>query len=93
MLSACRIRCLEPHLEILAARRKKTRHWLKFLTNMENHKLLISNAYEDLMDTRPTNMPSTRAAARGGPRTLYATTSAYHNNFFTKNCRRTKSQP
>ena len=71
------------NLETLAARCRKTRHslLLKLLANEENHNSLI-NAYEDLMDTRPTNMPTTRAAERGDPCTIYAKTSAYHNSFY-----------
>ena len=54
---------------LITASRGKTRHsllLLKFLANEENHHSLI-NACEDLMDTRPTNMLTTRAAARGEP--------------------------
>ena len=71
-------------LETLAARRGKTRHSLlpKLLTNKKNHNLLI-NAYEDLMDTRATNMPTTGAAARGDPALQYMlkhqhTTTAFY---------------
>ena len=75
-------------LEALAARRGKTRHsfLLKLLANEENHNSLI-NAYEDLMDTRRTNMPTTKAAAKGDHRTIYAKTSAYHNSFLPKTIR------
>ena len=80
------------NLETLAARRGKTRHslLLKLLTNEENHNSLI-NAYEDLMDTKPTNMPNTRAAARGDPRTIYAKTLAYHNSFLPRTIRELKA--
>ena len=79
------------NLETLAARRGKTRHslLLKLLANEENHNSLI-NAYEDLIYTRPTNMPTTRAAARGDPRTIYAKTSAYHNSFLPRTVRELK---
>ena len=43
------------------------------------------------MDTRPTNMPTTRAAARGDPRTIYTKTSAYHNSFFPITVRELKA--
>ena len=59
---------------------------LKLLANEENPNSLI-NAYEDLMDARPINMPTTRAAARGDPRTIYAKTSAYHNSFLPRTVR------
>ena len=42
----------------------------------------------DLMDTRPTNMPTTRAAARGDPRTK---TTAYHNSFLPRTVRKLKA--
>ena len=76
------------NLETLAARRGKTRHslLLKLLANEKNHNSL-NNAYGDLMDTRPTNVPTTRAAARGDPRTIYAKTSAYHNSFLPRTVR------
>ena len=79
------------NLELLAARRGKARHSLlfKLLANQENHNLLI-NAYEDLMDTRPTNMSNTRAAARGDPRTIYAKTSC-HNRFLPRTVRKLKA--
>ena len=79
-------------LEILAARHGKTRHslLLKLLANEENHNSLI-NAYEDLMDTRPTNMPTTRAAERGDPCTIYAKTSAYHNSYLPRTVRELKA--
>ena len=65
------------------------KHWLPDvgkqgtpLANEENHNSLIY-AYEDLMNTRTTNMSTTRAAARGDPCTIiYAKTSAYHNSFY-----------
>ena len=81
------------NLETLAARRGKTRHslLLKLLANEKNHNSLI-NAYEDVIDTRATNMPTTRAAAKGDPRTiLYAKTSAYHNSFLPRTVRELKA--
>ena len=80
-------------LETLAARRRKTRHFLllKLLANEENHNSLI-NAYEDLINTRPTNMPTTRAAARGDPPpTIYAKTPAYHNSLLPRTVRELRS--
>ena len=61
---------------------------LKLLANGENHNLLI-NAYEDLMNTRPTNMPTTRAEVI--PPTIYAKTSAYHNSFLPRTVRELKA--
>ena len=80
------------NLETLAVRRGKTRRslLLKLLANEENHNSLI-NAYEDLMDTRPMNMPTTRAAARGDPCTIYAKTSACHNSFLPRTARELKA--
>ena len=46
----------------------------------KNHNSII-DAYEGLMDARPTNIPTTRVAARGDPCIIYAKTSAYHNSF------------
>ena len=43
------------------------------------------------MDTRPTNMPTTRAAARGALRTIYAKTLAYHNSFLPRTVRELKA--
>ena len=79
-------------LEILAARHGKTRHsvLLKLSTNEKNHNSLI-NANEDLMYTRPINMPTTRAAARDDPRTINAKTSAYHNSFLPGTARELKA--
>ena len=45
------------------------------------------DAYEDLLDTRPMDMPTTR----GDPRTIYAKTSAYHNSFVLKTIREFKA--
>ena len=81
-------------LEILAARHGKTRHsvLLKLLANKENHISLIKFiANEDLMNTRPTNMPTTREAAKGDPRTVCAKTSAYHNSFLPGPARELKA--
>ena len=82
------------NLKNLAARRGKTRHslLLKLLTNEENHNSLI-HAYEDLNDTRPTNIPNTRTAAIGDPQPIYAKTSAYqcHNSFLPTTVRKLKA--
>ena len=79
-------------LETLAAKHEKTWHslLLKILTNEENHNSLI-NAYKNLMDTRTTNMPTTRAAARGDPHTIYAKTSTYHNGFLPRTVHKLKA--
>ena len=55
---------------------------LAILSNEERHEAL-SYLYDELFNTRLSDMAVNKAVFRGEPLTIYAKSSAYHNSFPT----------
>ena len=53
---------------------------LAILSNEERHEAL-SYLYDELINTRLSDMAVNKAVFRGEPLTIYAKSSAYHNSF------------
>ena len=79
------------NLQTLCERRQNSRRSLlmRLLSSEENHSSLISS-YDELTQVRLPNQPTTRAATRGDPPTIYAKTSVYHNSFLPRTVREMK---
>jgi len=75
-------------LQTLEQRRKNHRLSLlmKILSDEEKHNTL-SSAYEEITNCRLATTMTTRAAERGEPTSVYASTQAYHNSFLPRSIR------
>ena len=75
-------------LQTLEQRRKNHRLSLlmKILSAEESHKTL-SSAYDEITNCRRNTTMTTRAAEKGQPTSIYASTTAYHNSFLPRSIR------
>ena len=79
---------IELGLQPLEGRRKNHRLSLlhKILSDEDRHETLAA-AYEELTKARQDTTMTTRAAVRGEPTAIFASTCLYHNSFLPKTIR------
>ena len=76
------------HLQTLKDRRKNHRVSLlmRILSDEDRHEAL-SSAYDEIVKDRTNTTMTTRAASRGEPTSIYASTRLYHNSFLPRTIR------
>jgi len=86
------------NLELPTLKERRRNHRISLLMRIlsdENNNKTLSTAYEEIVNSRAQTSMMTRAAERGEPTSIYASSHLYHNSFLPRSIRdlRIGSQP